>query len=404
MTTARAERPAKVDALSPEVLEDPYPEYRRLRNSGRLASGGPGRWVAVRHRDVSRLLRDPRLSSEFPAQYHEYSLGVGAASTFLSRIILTRDPPAHTRLRRLMGTAFGASAVRALREHVAELVDQLMAPALERGSVDMAAEVAFPLPAMVVCRLLGVPASDRAEVWPKAAELAKALGTIAPTAADVQASEEALAWLRDYIRDLLAWRRRAPADDQLSRMLSSEGDAGTLSPEDIVDNAVFLFFAGFETTMGLISNGCAALSCRPEQVRRLRADPSLVPVAVEECLRYDPPIQWVARLAVAPITVADTVIRPHRTVMLLLGSANRDEEQFPDPADFDVSRQPNAHLAFGGGIHHCLGAILARMEWQVLLEWLLLRCREWEPAGVPVRRQHPSIRCHASVPLTLRVR
>jgi cytochrome P450 len=398
MVATRVSR--KFDPLDDDVIANPYPTYTRLRAEGALCRGGVGQWVATRYADVAALLRDPRLSSTFPEEYHRFSLGESPALGFLQRIILTREGLPHTRLRRLMGTAFRPGAVRGLAGRVGDLVDELIAPALDGATLDVVADLAFPLPVKVVCELLGVPAADREEVWPKAADLARALGTIHPTGEDVARSSAALLWLRGYLADLMALRRRSPGDDQLSLMLAARDTAPELSDEDIVDNAVFLFFAGFETTMGLISNGVAALLDHPGELARVRADRTLGPNAVEECLRHDSPIQWVARYATEPVTVGDRTVRPGRAVVMLIGSANRDSHQFPDPDRFDVGRTPNQHIAFGAGAHVCMGAALARLEGTVLVSRLLDRFRSLEPSGARARRPHPSIRAYASIPVT----
>ncbi|MGH3189862.1 MAG: cytochrome P450 [Streptosporangiaceae bacterium] len=394
----------KFDALEPAVLDDPYPVYADLRAAGRVCPGGPAQWVVTRYADVEPLLRDNRLSSEFPAEYHRFALGSGPASAFLKRIILTRDPPDHIRLRRLMGKAFSAGYVRTLGDHIRDSVDRLLASAMDTGRLDAVGDLGFPLPVLVISDLLGIPPADRDEVWPRAADLAKALGTIAPTAEERACADEAVVWLREYLGELLEYRRAAPGDDQLSRMIAVEENGQRLSDDDILDNAVFLFFAGFETTRGMISNGCAELLLHPDQTARLREDPALIPTAVEEFVRYDSPIQWVARIAREPIAIGDHTVRRGRVVMLLLGSANRDERRFPSPDRFDVGRTPNPHVGFGGGFHHCLGRALARAEGRVLFSQLLNRFAAIEPAGTPVRRPHPTIRCYAAVPMSVRPR
>jgi cytochrome P450 len=389
----------KFDPLAEEVIANPYPTYTRLREAAALCRGGLGQWVLTRYADVAALLRDPRLSSTFPPEYHEYSLGQTPALGFLQRIILTREGQPHAQLRRLMGTAFRPGAVRGLERHVAALVDELIAPVLDGELLDVVRDLAFPLPVKVVCELLGVPAEDRESVWPRAADLAKALGTIHPSPEDLEVSNAALLWLREYIADLLGRRRRNPGDDQLSLMLAARDGADRLSDEDIVDNAVFLFFAGFETTMGLISNGLAALLDHPAELARVRSAEVPIATAVEECLRYDSPIQWVARYVREPVELDGRAVRAGRALVFVLGSADRDPRQFPDPDRFDVGRTPNQHLAFGGGNHTCMGAALARLEGRVLVSRLLHRFRALEPAGPRVRRPHPSIRAYASIPV-----
>ena len=390
----------RYDPWDPEVLENPYPTYRRLRDAGRVCRGGPGQWVATHYRDVARLLHDHRLSHEFPPEYREFSLGNGPVNDFFGRIILTREPPSHTRLRQIMSAAFSASIVRRLRDFIATLVDELLEPALERGGFDAVTDLAYPVPVLVICELIGIPTVDRDGIRPRATDLSKAFGTHVPDA-DRRAADDAVVWLRDYVGRLLEERRRQPGEDLLSQMLAGEGP-DRLTHDEIVDNVVFMFFAGFETTMNLIATGCATLLRWPDAVARLRADGSLMPTAVDEVLRYDAPIQSVTRLVLRPVQIGDQTIRPGRALVLLLGSANHDERQFSDPELFDVGRKPNTHVSFGGGIHHCLGALVARIEAAVSFSRLLQRCSVLEAAGVPTRRPSVGFRSYASIPIAIK--
>jgi cytochrome P450 len=382
-------------------LQDPYPAYARLRAAGPLARGGPAQWLVTRYRDVSALLADPRLAHEFPEQYHRFSAGDSPLRSFFERIILDRDRPAHTRLRRLMGQAFSPGLVRAMRSHIGDMVDEVLTPAREAGTLDAVTDVAFPLPVMVVCRLLGISAADRDEVRPHAISLGQAFAAVVPEAERARGSA-AVVWLRDYIGALIDERRARPGDDLLTRMIAAQDSGDKLSREEIVDNAVFLFFAGFETTTSLVATGCAALLEHPGQLARLRAEPGLIPAAVEEFLRYDAPVQVTARLATEPIDVAGRTIRAGRVLVLMLGSANHDEAQFANPAALDVARDPNPHLSFGGGIHYCLGAALARIEGAAVFDGLLRRFPRLEPGGPVVRQIGASFRSYASVPVSVR--
>ncbi|MER7274932.1 cytochrome P450 [Dactylosporangium sp. NPDC000244] len=389
------------DAADPAVLADPYPRYAELRRAGPLARGGVGQWVVSRHADVAALLRDRRLGTEYPPEYHEFSNGTGPARDFFERIILDRDPPAHTRLRRLMGAAFSPRLVQRMERQIARVTAGLLGPLAERGRFDAVADLAFPLPVTVVCELLGIPAADRDLVRPKAVDLCLGFASVVP-AHQRATVDAAVVWLRDYVGSLLDERRRVPREDLLSTLLAAEADGETLTREEIVDNAVFLFFAGFETTVNLIATGCAALLSHPDQWARLRGDRTLVGTAVEEFLRYDAPIQLTARLVREPVDVGGRTIRAGRVLVLLLGSANRDEHRFADPDRLDVGRSPNPHVSFGGGPHHCLGAVLARAEGRVVFEHLLARFAAIEPAGPAVRRRDATFRGLAGVPVAVR--
>jgi cytochrome P450 len=392
--------PERFDALDPAVIDDPYPTYERLRAAGPLCRMGPASFGVTRYADVAALMRDPRLGSEFPPEYHRMSVGDGPAAEFFHRIILYRDPPAHTRLRRLMSKAFSPGLVRGLAGHIGELVDELLAPARDTGYLDAVDDLAFPLPVLVVCELMGIPRADRSEVRPHALNLSKAFAAMVPES-DRSAADEAVRWLQEYLTDLLAQRGRTPGRDLLSLLLQARDDGERLTEEEIVDNAVFSFFAGFETTANLLASGCAALLSFPDQLALLRARPELTPTAVEEFLRYDAPIQGTARLVLQPVEVGGRTVRAGRVLVLLLGSANRDEDQFVAPQRLDVTRDPNPHVSFGGGLHHCMGAALARVEGEVAFRRLLSTFGSLEAAGPARRRTETTFRAYATVPMAV---
>jgi cytochrome P450 len=398
MTAARTGLPPKFDARDPAVVADPYPTYATLRAAGPLCRMGPASWGVTRYADCARLMRDPRLGSEFPPEYHRMSAGDGPAGTFFGGIVLYRDPPDHTRLRRLMAKAFSPALVRSLRPRIARIVEDLLEPALKTGQFDAVADLAFPLPVMVVCALMGIPPADHERVRPYALDLSKAFAAIVPES-DRGAADRAVEWLRGYLGEILTERQARPGDDLLSRMLAAEDGGETLTRAEVVDNAVFAFFAGFETTTNLISTGMAALLANPDQLDLLRARPDLIPGACEEFLRYDAPIQGVARLVHEDIEIGDRTVRKGRVLVLLLGSANHDPEVFADPSRLDVARDPNPHLSFGGGVHFCLGAYLARVEATVALETVLSRFRTLAPGSPATRQAGATLRAYASVPV-----
>jgi cytochrome P450 len=398
------ERPGlapRFDASHLSELEDPYPEYERMRQAGPLCRGGPGQWLVPRYTEVAALLRDPRLSNEFPEAYHRFSAGDGPASRFFKRIMLDRDPPGHTRLRRLVSVAFSPSLIRGLTGRIQGIVDDLLAPALDGGQFDLVTDLAFPLPVLVLGELLGIPVEDRDQVRLHTLNLANGFSTLV-SEENRRAADLSVGWLRAYVNELLAMRRRTGGDDLLSHMLAGEGGDDQTSDE-IVDNAVFLVFAGFETTLNLIATGCAALLGHPDELRRLRRDRSLLPTAIEEFLRYDAPIHGRARIVREPIEIGGRSVRSGRVVVLLLASANHDERQFSDPDRLDIGRAPNAHLSFGGGVHYCLGAPLARLEGAITVGGLLDKFRSIEPAG-PLERQRSQsrLRTYMSIPVTVR--
>jgi cytochrome P450 len=384
-------------------MEDPYPALAALRAEGRLVSGGAGQWVASHHQDVASLLRDSRLGHEFPEEYHRMAIGAGAAGDFVGRIILNRDPPAHTVLRRAMTRALSPRHVSRLSDRIAAMAAELLEPALERGTLEVVDELAFPLPIKVACELIGIPPADEGLIRHWSEQLTLAFG-VRTAEAERRQADTAVRTLRDYVEGLLRERERGGGDpdDLASLVLAASKEDGGLGREDVVDNIVFLFFAGFETTVNLIATGSHLLLEHPGELARLRDDRSLVGCAVEEFLRYDGPIISTSRLVREELTVAGRRLRPGRVLHLLLAAANRDPAQFADPDRLDVGRSPNAHLAFSGGPHYCLGAALARLESAAAFACILERCGTFVPAGPATRRLDPSFRSLASVPAGVR--
>jgi cytochrome P450 len=388
----------RFDPLDPAVLDDPYPAYAELRSAGRVCRSGPGQWAVTRYADVSALLRDPRLGHHFPDAYYKFLLGDGEASSFFRRIIMDRDPPDHTRLRHLMNQSFAPTLIRRLTDHIDELVETLLDRAADRGRFDAVADIAVPLPFLVICELLGVPRDNRDEVWPHVSRLSQAFDTHTP-AAERPAIDRAVVWLREYFGVQLEERRGRSGDDFVSHMAAAITGPLAVDRDEIIDNAVFLFFAGFETTTNLIANGCAALLQHPRVWAQLRAAPSLAASAVEEFLRYDAPVQNVSRLVLQPVPIGERTINKDRVLVLLIGSANHDERQFAAPSQLDITRSPNPHLSFAGGIHYCLGATLARLEATAVFSRLARRFRTFEPGGELVRRPSAGLRAYARVPV-----
>ncbi|GIJ08944.1 cytochrome P450 [Micromonospora andamanensis] len=403
--------PARFDPLDPALLVDPYPTYARLREQGAVCRGGPGTWVVPRWTEVAGLLRDPRLGHGFAATGESnllrlaYSVAGGRADTALTRIVPRLPGEDHARVRRLMAQALNPAAVRAITAEVTGWMDRFLDDAVDRGGFDAMTDLALPLQTAVACELLSAPVADRPDIVSRAVDVGRAFILIPYVAqGGLAAQRETIGWLRDYVADLVAARRRAPGDDLLSRLTRVRHQGTALSDDEIVDNAVFLLFAGFETTIHLVAGGCAALAGQQHAWQQLSGRPGLAANAVEEVLRYDAPIQWVARLTSAPVRIADRTIRKDRAVLLLLASANRDPRSFADPDRLDLTRRPNPHLSFGGGPHTCLGTVLARALGAVVLDRLASRVDSLEPAGEPVLRPHFNLRGHHQVPLAVTAR
>lgn len=388
----QTEAAPKFDPTAPEFLADPYPTYERLRAAAPVCRGGIAQWVVPRYAEVAALLRDPRLSHEFPDLYRTMALGDGPAGEFVRRVVLSREGSDHESLRRLLHRVMSATPQDRLRARVPQIVEEILAPGLERGTLDLVADLALPLPVTVICELIGIPAADRGQVSAWAMELGKVF-TVILADEDRPAADEAALRLREYFGRLF---------DDGGRPAQLDEAAGAADREEAIDNVVFLLLSGFTTTFHLLATAGAALLAHPDQQSRLRADRALVPSAVEEFLRYDAPIQHVTRIVVEPLMVGDQKLRPGRIVHLLLGSANRDERQFADPDRLDVARHPNHHLSFGGGRHMCLGASLGRLEAAAAVGHLLDRCAVLEPAAPAVRQPMQVFRAHASVPARVR--
>jgi cytochrome P450 len=292
--------------------------------------------------------------------------------------MLQQDPPTHTRLRRLVAKAFTPRAIETLRAGMEALSASLVSRVLEKGEIDVVADLALPVPVTVTCEMMGIPLVDhrRLSEWTARTTYMVAVGS-APQAA-IDAAVEAKRAMRDYFAALVAERRRAPVADILSDLVRAEEAGDRLTSEELVHQAIGLLSAGFETTIGLITNGVRQLARHPGELAKLRADPAAIKTAVEECLRFDGPVMHTIRVLREDARFGEFVIAKGSEVLALLASANRDPEKFPDADRFDVTRSPNEHLAFGGGIHFCLGVHLARMEAQIAIGELVRRTRAFE--------------------------
>ena len=387
--------PPAIDVAALNDLPDPYPRYAELRRAGRLLKGGPAQWIVTRHADVAALLRDRRLAHHMPREYLTFQLGDGAIADFQERSLLNRDGPDHTRLRILMGRAFSAPLVRQMRDHIADLLEPLLEPLLSGEPFDIVEGLAHALPSQVICELLGIEGVDRDAVRRRVEDL---------VSRDRARGDAAIEWARDYLGEVLAERRPDPDGDLLERMLAAEDGDDALGRDEIVDNAVLLFFAGFETTKYLISAGVEALLDFPDQLHRLLDDPALAPTAVEEFLRFDSPVRNVAVVTTAPIEVCGRPLPPIRVLHLQLACANRDEDAFAAPDRLDIGRHPNPHVAFGGGVHHCLGAMLARVEGDVVFRTLGRRLEGLERAGETERARTGGLGSYLRLPVVARAK
>ena len=361
--------------LLPATKADPYPLYARLRQRG-LVRSPLGVFAAADHATVGSILRDRRFSSSPVHQrgYRPPSYPPGDPRAGLPAAdLLTMDPPDHTRLRRLVAGAFTPRAIAGLEPWIRELTVRLLTAADGAAGFDLIDALAFPLPIAVICHLLGVPAEDQAQFRAWGHDVAATLDP--QTAATVQAQTRAAELaLTGYLQDLARERRANPDDSILSALIAAEEEGDRLSSGEVVSTALLLLIAGFETTVNLIGNGTVALLGDPDNWNRLRQDSALVPAAIEEMLRYDSPVQLTSRIATEDVEVGGSMIEAGRAIIVSIGGANRDPEVFEQPDEFRIDRpDPGRHLSFSLGIHHCLGAALARLEGRIAIEELTRR-------------------------------
>ena len=361
--------------LLPEFHANPYPFYRRLREEDPVHASPLGIWVLTRYDDAVAVLRDARFGREGIAELAEARLGPGRTRPTNTRDMLFRDPPDHTRLRALVSRAFTPRVVEAMRPHIQEIVDGLLDRVEDARGMDIIEDLAYPLPVRVICEMMGVPTSDQEIFRRWSADIARSLdAALFPADSEVvtrgQAATDAL---RDYFRALIDVRRKDPRPDLLTGLIAAEEQGDKLSEAELLSTCILLLIAGHETTVNLIGNGLLALLQNPAQQRLLADDPALIQTGVEELLRYDGPVQRTSRMAMADVEIGGKQIPKGSVVVAAIGAANRDPACFADPERLDVTRKDNRHIAFGFGIHFCLGAPLARIEGQVAIGTLLRR-------------------------------
>ncbi|MCG8351127.1 MAG: cytochrome P450 [Chloroflexales bacterium] len=367
--------------MHPDVLANPYPTYRYLREHDPVHWNPVFRsWFLSRYDDIVAALQHPHLSSvtwklresRYPLSADDLAATKQILPYFVS-FMQGLDDPEHARQRGLMNKAFSARTVERLRPRVQQLVDELLDRALSARRIELMQDLAFPLPWTIICELLGIPEEGHPIIKASSDALARYIVIVAPVAGQLAQITEALQQAHDYLAHLIAVRRADPQDDLLSAMISAEENGAMLSETEIIVACTMLLLAGHETTTNMIGNGMVALLCHPEQLARLRADPQLITSAVEELLRYDGSVQVLPRVATEDITINGTLIRQGQQVNLGVSAANRDPAQFADPERLDIGRQDGRPLSFGYGMHYCLGAALARLEMQITIGTLLRR-------------------------------
>jgi cytochrome P450 len=373
--------PKPFNPFEPGFAEDPYPQFAELSATNPVQQTPLGLWALFRYDDAVRLLRDPRLSVE-----DRSVVGVNPRAELRERIlgdrpqrgthqILNLDPPDHTRLRKLVQQVFTPRTVEQLAPRVQTMVDDALDAVVERGSeMDVIGDLAFPLPFRVISEMLGMPTSEEAQLRDWAHTLTLGLEPLLA----IQHMDEILAasdHITEHVLDAIEWKRTHPADDLLSALIAAEDAGDRLSPDELLDQVILLYIAGHETTVNLIGNGTHALLRHRVQLERWRDDPALDANAVDELLRYDCPVQFSRRITTSELEVGGRTIEPGVFVLTCLAAANRDPAKWGETApELDVTRAGAAqHLAFGSGIHHCLGAALARLEGRVAVGTLIRR-------------------------------
>jgi cytochrome P450 len=363
--------------LAPEFIANPYPYYQRLRETAPMHLTPLGFYVASRHADIATVLRDKRFGKDFAGRMsrrHGPEILEEPVYRSMRHWMLQQDPPDHTRLRGLVVRAFTARRVEDMRPRIQEIVDGIIDRVEARGRMDLIADFAFRLPVTVICDMLGIPAEDRELFFTSSRTGGRLLDPVPLSRAEIEQHNGSNLAAAEYFHRLFELRRREPGEDLTTQLVHAEEHGSKLSNEELTANVILLFGAGHETTLNLIGNGLLALHRNPDQLKLLREDPSLTAGAVEELLRYDSSVQVTGRTTLENVDeIGGIALAKGQSVICLLGSANRDPAVYADPDRLDITRADVRPLSFGGGIHYCLGAQLARIEGEIAIATLLRR-------------------------------
>lgn len=398
MVEQKEQAAPQLNLFAPENIQNPYPLYHALRAQGPVYwLSFPGLWVVTGYAEVMAALRDPRFLANRASISIARLKAVGREDLIpfyqtLQKSILVSDPPDHTRLRGLVSKAFTPKVVAGMRDHIQEIVDDLLDQAQPAGRMDLMPAFAYPLPVIVIAELLGVPLADREKLKRWSDDLAAFVGNPLNPIERIEQAQQTLHEFEDYFRDLIPRLRQQGRQNLLSALATVEEQGDRLTEEEMLVNCMLLLVAGHETTTNLIGNGLLALFRHPDQLRRLRERPELIENAVEELLRYDGPAQFTGRLAREDVDLGGQTIRQGQLALFVLGAANHDPAQFPDPDRVDLDRRELRHAAFGQGPHFCLGAPLARLESQIAFKTLLRRLPNLRLAAEPPFRFNFALR------------
>ncbi|HEU4882461.1 MAG TPA: cytochrome P450 [Longimicrobium sp.] len=385
-----------MDFLSDDIRRDPYPLYARLREASPLLHDPRmDAWMVFDYDGVKRTLQDHESFSGSPA-----TAGRPAPDWFIFA-----DPPRHTRMRGLLARAFTPRSVAALEPRIRWLSRALLDRSIERGEMDLAADFSVPLPLLVIAEMVGIPVADRPR-FNRWGDVILDLSHTLPGGDGAERASQAYravaAEMHDYVARLVDDRRVDPADDLLTRLVHAEVEGERLTTLEILGFVQLLLIAGQETTTNLLNNAILCFIQHPDQLARLRAMPHLLPSAIEEVLRYRSPVQWMFRFTRTEVQMHGTTIPAGTMVLPMIGSANHDAAHFADPERFDVARDPNPHLAFGHGIHHCIGAALGRLEARIALADLLERLHDVELASAEPWEPRRALHVHGPARLPIR--
>ncbi|WP_371646041.1 cytochrome P450 [Streptomyces mirabilis] len=391
--------PSAFDPWNPEFVANPYPAYAELRERGRVHYYEPtDQWLVPHHADVSALLRERRLGRTYQHRYTHEDFGRTAPPpehepfhVLNDHGMLDLEPPDHTRIRRLVSKAFTPRTVEQLKPYVDRLANELVAGLVAAGGGDLLTDVAEPLPVAVIAEMLGIPESDRAPLRPWSADIC-GMYELNPSEETAEKAVRASVEFTEYLRELIAARRKEPGDDLISGLIAAHDEGDRLTEQEMISTCVLLLNAGHEATVNATVNGWWALFRNPDQLAALRGDRSLIPTAVEELMRYDTPLQLFERWVREDIEIDGTTVPRGAEIALLFGSANHDPKVFASPESLDLSRSDNPHISFSAGIHYCIGAPLARLELAASLGALLEKAPTLALAAEPERKPNFVIR------------
>jgi cytochrome P450 len=385
-----------MNLFSDEMRRNPFPIYQQMRRQAPVFKAPPpfDMWMVFAYEGVKRVISD----------HDAFSSAVPAPDNWF----IFLDPPRHTKLRALISRAFTPKSIAALEPRIAELSRTLLNKALERGAIDLAEDYAVPLPMMVIAEMIGIPSAD----WSRFRHWSDTMLKLSYAMRGMEKDEEAAnagsgfsavsVEMNDYLTEMLGQRRATPRDDLLTRLIEAEVEGERLTQREILGLVQLLIVGGQETTANLINNAVLCLIENPEQLTLLRAEPALLPSAIEEVLRYRSPVQWIMRTPKRDTALEGQAIPAGSLILAILGSANRDAKQFPDADRFDIRRQPNPHLAFGSGVHSCLGAALSRMEARIALSDFLTRAKHFELASDQPWQPRKALHVYGPMQLPLR--